>query len=160
MLIGSAIDVHAFAQVPDVKEGCLHLGLVDFPGVPPLVGHSDGDAVAHAIADALLLACGMPDLGVTIGTSQPEWAGSSGEKILQHIAALIRQEGYTPQSVSVQIVAKRPALKEVFPLMRERLSAALGVPVNVAATTTDGQISDLGDGKAILCLASALVQSS
>jgi 2-C-methyl-D-erythritol 2,4-cyclodiphosphate synthase len=158
MRIGTALDVHAFEPAEALSGECLQLGLVAFESLPKLAGHSDGDVVAHAIADALLLASSQPDLGSTIGVDKPEWKNASGEQILKHVLGIIQATGYTPHSVSAQIVAKRPRLQDAFPQMRALLSEAIGVDVNVGATTTDGQIPDLGDGKAIACIASVLVK--
>jgi 2-C-methyl-D-erythritol 2,4-cyclodiphosphate synthase len=153
---GVALDVHGFSLDADSAEH-LRLGLVDFPDLPKLEGHSDGDVVAHAIADALLLAASLPDLGATIGVSDPEYKGATGIKILTHILGLISGQGLQIESVSVQIVAKRPKIAGVLQKIQLALSEVLGVRVGVGATTTDGNIPDLGDGKAIMAVANVLL---
>lgn len=155
MLIGNAIDIHSFSNQSD--DGCLKLGTIEIKTANKLVGHSDGDAVCHSIADSLLLAAGLPDLGMQIGTDRPEWKNASGKMILSHIMHLIEQKGFRIVNITVQIVCKRPKISDYADLMSEQLSQILKCQVRVGATTTDNNIAELGDGRALMATSTVLL---
>jgi 2-C-methyl-D-erythritol 2,4-cyclodiphosphate synthase len=150
--IGTALDVHGFSD-----NGVLKLGLQNFPDYHQLDGDSDADVVAHALSDAFLLAAGLPDLGGLIGVGEKEWKGASGRRILERVLQEVKSAGFVPESASVQIVARRPRLLSVLPNMRNDISSVVGCQVNVSATTTDGLISDLGNGNCIMAIATVLL---
>ncbi len=132
--IGMGTDVHAFGG-----DGHLWLAGLEWPGEQALSGHSDGDAVAHAIVDALLAAAGLGDIGTHFGTSQPEYAGAHAEAFLARTVALLAEAGWRVGNVSVQVQANRPRFAARRAEAEAVLSAALGgAPVSVSATTTDG----------------------
>lgn len=132
--IGIGTDVHAFGG-----EGDLWLAGLEWPGEQALSGHSDGDAVAHAIVDALLGAAGLGDIGEHFGTAHPEYAGAHAEVFLARTAALVTQAGFAIGNVSVQFQAQRPRFSARRAEAESALSAALGgAAVTVTATTTDG----------------------
>jgi 2-C-methyl-D-erythritol 4-phosphate cytidylyltransferase/2-C-methyl-D-erythritol 2,4-cyclodiphosphate synthase len=132
--IGVGTDVHAFGG-----EGALWLAGLEWPGEPALSGHSDGDAVAHAIVDALLAAVGLGDIGTHFGTDHPEYAGAHADAFLARTAALLADAGWRIGNVSVQVQANRPRFAARRAEAEAVLSAALtGAPVSVSATTTDG----------------------
>ena len=158
MRVATAIDVHAF-EANHVGETArpLMLACLEWPGEPALAGHSDGDAAAHAICDALLQAAGVGEMGTVFGTDRPEFAGASGEQFLRESLRLVQEAGYRPINVSVQIVAQRPRFAPRKEAAQQRLSAILGgVPVSVSATTTDG-LGFTGSGAGIAALATALL---
>ena len=151
---GIGVDVHAYA--PDDAPQPLWLGGLLWEGERGLAGHSDGDAVAHAAADALFSAAGMGDLGTHFGTSRPEYAGASGTTFLAEAARIVRSAGFEIGNIAVQFVAQRP----VFSPRREEservLSAAAGAPVSVSATTSD-HLGFTGRREGVAAVATALV---
>ena len=149
---GLGFDVHRFDP-----SRPLVLGGVQFDGSPGLAGHSDGDAVCHAVADALLGAAAAGDLGEHFPEGDPSIAGIGGLDLLVRTVAILQQAGFEPASCDATVVAERPAIAPRRGEMRERLAAALGVApdvVSVKATRPEG-LGLAGDG--IGCLAIATI---
>lgn len=152
--VGIGTDVHAFGG-----DGPLWLAGLEWPGEPALHGHSDGDAVAHAIVDAVLAAAGLGDIGTHFGTAQPEYAGAHAAAFLARTREIVAAAGLTVGNVSVQVQANRPRLAARRTEAEGVLSAALGAPVTVSATTTDG-LGFTGAGDGVAAYAVALVLPS
>lgn len=149
----SAIDVHAFS---DDESKALQLACLTWEGERALDGHSDADVAAHAVADALLIASGIGELGTIFGTDKPEWAGASGEQLLSEAVRLVRADGWTISNASVQIIAQRPRFAPRKAEAEAAMSVIVGAPVSVAATTTD-HLGFLGRAEGIAALASVLI---
>ncbi|HVX23050.1 MAG TPA: 2-C-methyl-D-erythritol 2,4-cyclodiphosphate synthase [Acidimicrobiales bacterium] len=153
MRIGQGIDVHPFARDPHRP---LVLGGVVVEGARGLAGHSDADAAAHAIADALLGAACLGDLGRHFPDDDPTWAGADSIALLTEVVARVAAAGFRPVNVDCTIVAEAPRLAPYTDRMAQRLAAAVGAPVSVKATRAEG-LGALGRAEGVGCLAVALV---
>lgn len=150
--VGTGVDVHAFGL-----EGTpLHIAGLHWPRERGLSGHSDGDVVAHAAADALFAASGTGDLGSNFGVDRPDMKGASGVRILSEAAAIVRAAGFEVGNVSVQLIGNRPKFSPRREEANRVLTKAVGAPVTVIATTTDG-LGLTGRGEGVAAIATALV---
>jgi 2-C-methyl-D-erythritol 4-phosphate cytidylyltransferase/2-C-methyl-D-erythritol 2,4-cyclodiphosphate synthase len=150
---GIGTDVHRFAS--DGRKPLILAG-IEWPDEVALDGHSDGDAVAHAVVDALLAAAGLGDIGQIFGVDRPEYAGATGEVFIRGTLALLREHGWSVQNVSVQVIGNRPKLAPRRELAQRRMTELVGAPVSVGATTTDG-LGFLGNSEGVAAVATALI---
>jgi 2-C-methyl-D-erythritol 2,4-cyclodiphosphate synthase len=151
--VGLGFDVH-----PRQPGRPLMLGGVLFDGEDGLSGHSDGDAVCHAVADALLGAAALGDIGVHFPDTDPAFAGMSGRDLLSRVAGLVRDAGLGTTSVDLTVICERPSIDPRRQDMREAIAAMLGIPirlVSVKATRPEG-LGLSGDG--VGCMAVAVVR--
>jgi 2-C-methyl-D-erythritol 2,4-cyclodiphosphate synthase len=132
------------------------LGTVEVPHAHGLVGHSDGDVVAHAVCDAVLAACGGPDTGALFPPGDPAWAGVSGATLLGHVRAHVAAAGLQVVNAHAVVICEAPRIGPHREAMQAGLTAALGAPVTVHATTTE-TMGFTGRGEGIACHAVALV---
>ena len=154
--IGQGIDIHRFTDDPSRP---LILGGVTITGdgVRGLDGHSDADAVAHAIADAVLGAAGLGDLGHHAPDTDPTWSGADSIGILAWVVQLAAEAGWSPVNVDCTVVAEHPRLAPFVAPMADRLGAVLRAPVNVKATRAEG-LGALGRAEGIACTAVVLLE--
>jgi 2-C-methyl-D-erythritol 2,4-cyclodiphosphate synthase len=153
---GHGLDVHPFGDDPDRP---LVLAGVHVPGAPGLAGHSDADVAAHAVADALLGACALGDLGSRFGVDRPAVAGADSLRLLAEVVADVEAAGYGVGNVDVTVVAQRPRLAAHRDDMRANLARVLRVEigdVSVKATTTD-RLGTIGRGEGIAAYATCTV---
>ena len=153
MHTGIGTDVHRFT---DDAAKPLYLGTVIWDGERGLDGHSDGDAVSHAIVDALLSAAGLGDIGSNFGVDRPEFAGANGRVFIEGALNLLAENGYRVENVAVQIIGNRPKVAPHRDRVESVLTALIGAPVTMGATTTDG-LGFLGNSEGVAAVASALI---
>ena len=151
--VGQGFDVHRFSDDP---ERPLVLGGVTFPGARGLVGHSDADAAAHAVTDALLGAAGLGDIGQHFPDTDPQWKGVDSLVLLRHVAALLRDEGWSIGNVDCAVVCEEPKLAPHKAEMERRLSEAAGGPVTVKGRRAEG-LGAIGRREGIACWAVAVI---
>lgn len=150
--IGTGVDVHTYdAGSP------LRLAGLDWPGEPGLSGHSDGDAVCHAVVDALLAAAGLGDIGGLVGVDEPRTAGAASTEFVRIALLRLAEHGWRPVNVSVQIVGERPRFARRREEAQRTMSALVGAPVSLGATTTDG-LGFTGRGEGLAAIATALIE--
>jgi 2-C-methyl-D-erythritol 2,4-cyclodiphosphate synthase len=147
---GLGFDVHRAAA-----GRALFLGGVRFPGEPGLLGHSDGDVVCHALADALLGAAALGDVGEHFPEGDPAVAGIAGMDLLARTVNLVRDRDLRPHSADVTIIAERPAIAPVREKMQRNVAGTLGIGVDrvsIKATRPEG-LGLTGDGVGCIALA-------
>ena len=155
MRTGIGYDIHRLA--PDRR---LVLGGVAIEHPTGLVGHSDGDVLAHAVMDALLGAAGLGDLGRHFPSDDPAYAGADSMALLRQVAALVKDAGYAVASVDATVIAQAPRLAPHADAMRAGVARAIGIDAgraSVKATTNDG-IGAVGAEQAIAAIATALLE--
>lgn len=136
MRIGFGYDVHRF-----VDERPLILGGVEIPHDRGLAGHSDADVLLHAIADALLGAAALGDLGSHFPDTEAEWEGADSQDLLRRVVEELGDEGFVPQNIDATVLLEHPKLRPHVDAMRSTIASVTDLEtgaVSVKATTTEG----------------------
>jgi len=153
--IGHGYDIHR-----TVKGRPLVLGGVTFAADFGLDGHSDADVLTHAICDSLLGAAGLPDIGHQFPNTDPAYKNADSQKLLQHVVAVLRKQGWAPVNIDATLIAEKPKIAPRLAEMKAVLARSTGLPadaIGLKATTNEGS-DDIGRGLAIAAHAVALIQ--
>jgi 2-C-methyl-D-erythritol 2,4-cyclodiphosphate synthase len=154
--VGQGFDVHRFSGDPGRP---LVLGGVTIPGAAGLAGHSDADVVAHALAEALLGAAGLGDLGRHFPASDPAWAGADSIQLLEQVSSMVQAQGWILVNADCTVVCERPRLVDHTDDMARLLEESLGAPVSVKAKRAEG-LGAIGRVEGIACLSVVLLTSA
>lgn len=152
--IGNGFDVHKLVE----GRRCIICG-VDIPHKLGLLGHSDADVALHALADALLGAAALGDIGKHFPDTDERWRGADSRILLRRVVEIIAEEGFAPVNVDITIIAQQPKMLPHIPQMRANVAADLGIDisrVSVKATTTE-HLGFTGRSEGIAAQASALI---
>ncbi len=152
--VGMGFDVHPFVDDPGRR---LVLGGVVVDAERALAGHSDADVVTHAVADALLGAAGLGDLGQLFPDTDPAWRGADSSVLLAEVVRLVTEEGWAVANVDCSVVLDAPRLAPHKAAMEATLGEVVGAPVSVKAKRPEG-LGALGRGEGIACWAVALIE--
>ncbi len=152
--VGLGFDVHGFSLDPGRP---LVLGGVAIEGARGLAGHSDGDVVAHALADAMLGAAGLGDIGQHFPDTDPRWSGADSVALLGQVAAMVQQAGWRPVNADCTVVLEAPTLAPYRSRLQDRLGEVLAAPVSVKAKRAEG-LGSLGRAEGIACFAVTLLE--
>lgn len=153
--VGQGFDIHRFVEGP--SDRVLVLGGVQFPAERPLAGHSDADVIAHAVADALLGAAALGDIGMHFPDTDPQWIGAHSLMLLEHVAMLVRGAGFEIGNVDCSVVCERPKIAPHRAEMQRLLSDAAGATVTVKGRRAEG-LGAIGREEGIACWAVAVIE--
>lgn len=152
--IGTGFDVHRLVE----GRKCIICG-VDIPHSRGLLGHSDADVALHALADAILGAVALGDIGLHFPDTDPRWKGADSRALLRHVLTLAADEGFEPVNIDITIMAQEPKMRPHIDAMRANIASDLQIPidcVSVKATTTE-RLGFTGRGEGIAAQASVLM---
>jgi 2-C-methyl-D-erythritol 2,4-cyclodiphosphate synthase len=150
--VGQGFDIHRFAD----DDRPLVLGGVNIPGECGLHGHSDADAVAHAVSDALLGAAGLGDIGQHFPDTDPQWKGANSVHILREVVAKVHAAGWRVSNVDVNVICERHKIAPHREAMQTNLTGVVGAPVSIKGRRAEG-LGSIGRVEGIACIAVALL---
>ena len=150
--VGQGFDIHRFAD----DDRPLVLAGVTIPGERGLLGHSDADAVAHAVSDALLGAAALGDIGQHFPDTDPRWKGANSMDILREVVSMVRTSGWSVSNVDVNLICERPKIAPFRDTMQANLSGVLAAPVSVKGRRAEG-LGSIGRVEGVACIAVALL---
>ena len=156
MRIGHGYDVHKLVEGRD-----LILGGVKIDYEKGLLGHSDADVLLHAIADALLGAAALGDIGVHFPPTEPKWKDLDSFEIVQHSVSLLAEHGWIPVNLDATVIAEAPKVNPHVPAMKQRIHDATELPlsaISIKATTNEG-MGWIGREEGIAALSVVLLRS-
>ena len=151
---GIGYDVHRFAE-----NRPMILGGIEIPFGRGLLGHSDADVLLHAIADALLGAAALGDIGVHFPPTDPKWKDLDSFEIVQHSVSLLAEHGWIPVNLDATVIAEAPKVNPHVPAMKQRIHDATELPlsaISIKATTNEG-MGWIGREEGIAALATVLI---
>ena len=152
--VGIGYDIHRLVQ-----DRRLFLGAVEIPYIKGLLGHSDGDALIHALCDALLGALAVGDIGEHFPDTDPKYQGIASSQLLKIVKELLDKSGYKINNLDIIIIAQEPTLSPFKKQMKEKICALLGIgqeALNIKAKTNEG-LGAVGQVEAIACFATAFL---
>jgi len=159
--VGHGYDLHRLEPVPPAGDGrALVVGGVHLEHDRGPIAHSDGDALMHAVTDAILGALGLPDIGELFPDTDPRWSGQASHAFLEHAAGLARQAGYAITNIDATVILERPKVAPHKAAMRANIAKALGIDpsrVNVKGKTHE-RVDAVGEGRAVEAHAVALLR--
>ncbi|MBR7186220.1 MAG: 2-C-methyl-D-erythritol 4-phosphate cytidylyltransferase [Clostridia bacterium] len=158
--IGFGIDTHAFAKrnLEQPYTHCITLAGAKIPSHAPLLAHSDGDVITHALMDALLSAIGKRDIGYYFPDSDPTYSGADSMRLLSQVLDMVRAQSLSIHNVSISVLAETPRLSPYIEEMRENLKAALSCENVAIAAGTNEKLGYVGEGKGITVYAAVLLK--
>ena len=151
---GIGYDVHRFAE-----GRRMILGGVEIPFEKGLLGHSDADVLLHAIADAMLGAAALGDIGVHFPPDDVQWKDLDSIEIVRHSVALLADNGWQPVNIDASVIAEVPKVNPHVPAMKNRIAEATGLPLNAISikATTNESMGFVGREEGIAALATAMI---
>jgi len=153
--VGQGFDIHRFVEASDLDRKLI-LGGVHFVNERGLIGHSDADVIAHAVAEAILGACGLGNIGEHFPDTDPKWKNVDSLSLLASVAKMVSENKFEIGNVDCSVVCEQPKISLHRDEMQNKLSAATGAPVTIKGRRAEG-LGSLGRGEGIACWAVAIV---
>ena len=153
--VGQGFDIHRFVDESDTNRKLI-LGGVHFVNERGLVGHSDADVIAHSVAEAILGACGLGNIGEHFADTDPKWKDVDSLQILANVSKMARDNDFEIGNIDCSVICEQPKISVHRDEMQKKLSAAAGAPVTVKGRRAEG-LGALGRSEGIACWAVAVV---
>ena len=153
--VGQGFDIHRFVDESDTNRKLI-LGGVHFVNERGLVGHSDADVIAHSVAEAILGACGLGNIGEHFADTDPKWKDVDSLQILANVSKMARDNNFEIGNIDCSVVCEQPKISVHRDEMQKKVSTAAGAPVTVKGRRAEG-LGALGRSEGIACWAVAVV---